>query len=321
MAAAGIGGPNAIVIEEGTVLVCKEDLEVFEDVFSWHSISDFPLGSVVVAAGPPVAHDGFLMVPIKPSGAIEAGSLRKALLEKASDAIHWKPPQGHTPRSPLRQKQPQFLEASARGTPLLQTQVPELKIPDRYEMTSFAKQTSGASDYDTGTSALKYDMSTFARQTTTNTEYCGTFERQTTGTFRPKVAHIASYEKAFDSMQARHITSEPHTTGGGTDLKTTGTTGTTDGRPFEQAFDSVRTAPDGLSRQHCQLCGSRMGWIFGIIGLGIRKCGHEQRCVARKRAAARSLRTAVGNSNARFDKSSGGMSTFQKAIGARHEEP
>jgi len=63
-------------IVEGTTLLCTEEADVFEDVYSWDAIDTVFTGARLVAAAPPVMHEGFTMIPIKPKGAVEASSFQ-----------------------------------------------------------------------------------------------------------------------------------------------------------------------------------------------------------------------------------------------------
>jgi len=61
-------------IVEGTTLVCTEDADIFEAADSWDAIATVLAGARLVAAAPPVTHEGFTMIPIKPKGFVESSS-------------------------------------------------------------------------------------------------------------------------------------------------------------------------------------------------------------------------------------------------------
>ena len=62
---------------DGTSLVAKRGAAVFESPESWKSTHSIPAGHIVVAAGPPRTVQGYLMVPIVPSGAVELTLFRE----------------------------------------------------------------------------------------------------------------------------------------------------------------------------------------------------------------------------------------------------
>lgn len=62
---------RADAVTAGTALVARLGAPVFETPESWHAVSTVPAGMVVYAAGPPRVVEGYLMVPIVPSGAVE----------------------------------------------------------------------------------------------------------------------------------------------------------------------------------------------------------------------------------------------------------
>lgn len=64
-------------VKSGTPLVAKLNAPVFDSTTSWQVVAQVPLGVAVVAAGPPTVVDGYLMVPIVPSGAVELTLFRE----------------------------------------------------------------------------------------------------------------------------------------------------------------------------------------------------------------------------------------------------
>eukprot|EP00928_Gymnodinium_smaydae_P035140 TRINITY_DN24787_c0_g1_i1.p1 TRINITY_DN24787_c0_g1~~TRINITY_DN24787_c0_g1_i1.p1 ORF type:complete len:298 (+),score=77.36 TRINITY_DN24787_c0_g1_i1:56-895(+) len=63
-------------VRPGVALTAKQAAPVFESVESWREVGEVPAGVLVVAAGPPVVVEGYLMVPIAPSGAVELSLFR-----------------------------------------------------------------------------------------------------------------------------------------------------------------------------------------------------------------------------------------------------
>lgn len=64
-------------LRPGTALVARQGAPVFESENSRRVVSQIPAGVIVIAAGPPVTVDGYLMVPIAPSGAVELTLFRE----------------------------------------------------------------------------------------------------------------------------------------------------------------------------------------------------------------------------------------------------
>lgn len=81
--AAGAGGAlppprkRADAVAAGTALVARLGAPVFESPESWQAVAQVPAGVAVVAAGPPRVVEGYLMVPIVPSGAVELTLFRE----------------------------------------------------------------------------------------------------------------------------------------------------------------------------------------------------------------------------------------------------
>lgn len=69
--------PRAKVVKAGTAIVARLGAPVFESPFSWNVVATVPAGVAVVAAGPPRMVEGYLMVPIVPSGAVELTLFRE----------------------------------------------------------------------------------------------------------------------------------------------------------------------------------------------------------------------------------------------------
>jgi len=64
-------------IGEGTTLVCMEEADVFESLTSWHALATLLPGNKVTAAAAPIEHDGFTMIPILPTGVVEASGFQQ----------------------------------------------------------------------------------------------------------------------------------------------------------------------------------------------------------------------------------------------------
>jgi len=73
----GAGLQRANTVKPGTALVARLGAPVFEALDSWTVVAQVPLGVAVVAAGPPRMVEGYLMVPIVPSGAVELTLFRE----------------------------------------------------------------------------------------------------------------------------------------------------------------------------------------------------------------------------------------------------
>lgn len=61
------------VIMDGATLVANQDAAIFNSIQSWKKIGDVPAAGLVIASGPPEEVDGYIMVPVKPSGAVQFG--------------------------------------------------------------------------------------------------------------------------------------------------------------------------------------------------------------------------------------------------------
>lgn len=68
-------GPGSAGIHDGTICRAKRDAPLFASLTSWLHIGEVRMGQVVVAAGPPELTDGYLMLPIRPKGAVEVQAL------------------------------------------------------------------------------------------------------------------------------------------------------------------------------------------------------------------------------------------------------
>lgn len=68
---------RAKTVKAGTALVAKLGAPVFESPESWHAVAQVPAGIAVIAAGEPRVVEGYLMVPIVPSGAVELTLFRE----------------------------------------------------------------------------------------------------------------------------------------------------------------------------------------------------------------------------------------------------
>lgn len=71
------GRKRADLVKAGTTLVARMGAPVFESPESWQAVTSVPYGVAVVAAGPPRVVEGYLMVPIVPSGAVELTLFRE----------------------------------------------------------------------------------------------------------------------------------------------------------------------------------------------------------------------------------------------------
>lgn len=70
-------GLRARSVKAGTALVARLGAPVFESPESWRAVAQVPAGVAVVAAGAPRVVEGYLMVPIVPSGAVELTLFRE----------------------------------------------------------------------------------------------------------------------------------------------------------------------------------------------------------------------------------------------------
>merc|ERR1712072_58729 len=67
-----------LVLEDADVYVVKDDdSDVFESCESHHVVRTLPAGYVVCGDGPPKEVEGYVMLPIKPNGAMELSLLTK----------------------------------------------------------------------------------------------------------------------------------------------------------------------------------------------------------------------------------------------------
>lgn len=73
----GQGQQRAKTVKAGTALVARLGAPVFESPESWNVVAQVPVGVAVVAAGIPRVVEGYLMVPIVPSGAVELTLFRE----------------------------------------------------------------------------------------------------------------------------------------------------------------------------------------------------------------------------------------------------
>eukprot|EP00927_Polykrikos_kofoidii_P033033 TRINITY_DN27987_c0_g1_i2.p1 TRINITY_DN27987_c0_g1~~TRINITY_DN27987_c0_g1_i2.p1 ORF type:complete len:294 (-),score=62.84 TRINITY_DN27987_c0_g1_i2:28-909(-) len=64
-------GSKMLGIKAGSALVARQQARVFESAESWRTVGEVPAGVLVIAAGPPTIVEGYVMVPIAPSGAVE----------------------------------------------------------------------------------------------------------------------------------------------------------------------------------------------------------------------------------------------------------
>lgn len=78
---AGPGPERAKTVKAGTALVARQAAAVFEAMESWRVVAQVPAGVAVVAAGPPRMVEGYLMVPIMPSGAVELTLFRELSMD------------------------------------------------------------------------------------------------------------------------------------------------------------------------------------------------------------------------------------------------
>lgn len=74
-------------VTNGTALVAKLGAPVFESCESWHVVAQVPDGVAVVAGGPPRMVEGYLMVPIVPSGAVELTLFRELNPGNVEDCV------------------------------------------------------------------------------------------------------------------------------------------------------------------------------------------------------------------------------------------
>lgn len=63
-------------IRDGTLGVARSSGPIFASVTSWKQIGKLEEGQMIVAAGPPEIADGYLLLPIKPRGAVEVVLLK-----------------------------------------------------------------------------------------------------------------------------------------------------------------------------------------------------------------------------------------------------
>jgi len=66
-------------VKEGTAIIAKQPAIVFESVDSHRVVAEMPTGVTVIAAGPPVVVEGYMMVPIAPTGAVELTLFRERI--------------------------------------------------------------------------------------------------------------------------------------------------------------------------------------------------------------------------------------------------
>eukprot|EP00441_Pelagodinium_beii_P034839 CAMPEP_0197643006 /NCGR_PEP_ID=MMETSP1338-20131121/16487_1 /TAXON_ID=43686 ORGANISM="Pelagodinium beii, Strain RCC1491" /NCGR_SAMPLE_ID=MMETSP1338 /ASSEMBLY_ACC=CAM_ASM_000754 /LENGTH=2734 /DNA_ID=CAMNT_0043216215 /DNA_START=58 /DNA_END=8262 /DNA_ORIENTATION=+ len=71
----GLASPSACKVKAGMELLANTEVTIWESPASWEAAGTISAGNVVIAAGEVTEHEGYLMVPIQPQGAVELKKL------------------------------------------------------------------------------------------------------------------------------------------------------------------------------------------------------------------------------------------------------